>query len=31
MIEVLSKPVDEIGPDEMHSLIDSEVPEGEQK
>ena len=30
MIEVLSKPIDEIGPAEIQSLIDSEVPEGEQ-
>ena len=30
MIEVLSKPLDEIGPAEVQSVIDSEVPEGEQ-
>ena len=30
MIEVLSKPIDEIGPAEIQALIYSEVPEGEQ-
>ena len=30
MIDVLSKPINEIGPAEIQALIDSEVPEGEQ-
>ena len=30
MIELLSKPIDEIGTAEIQALIDSEVPEGEQ-
>ena len=30
MIEVLSKPSDQVGISDIESLIDSEVPEGEQ-
>ncbi len=30
MISVLAKPMDQIGPDDIQELIDSEVPEGEQ-
>ena len=30
MISVLSKPMDQIGPDDIRELIDSEVPEGDQ-
>ena len=30
MIAVLAKPVDQIAPDDIQELIDSEVPEGEQ-
>ena len=31
MIEVLSRPIDEIGTAEIQALIDSEIQEGAQK